>query len=551
MPTLDSQILAAFSRLRPHILKDPDELAHRLARRNRPMLTRPPRACCLAIRAADSRITPATAAIVPESAAYPRSAIAPSNPHPPTPAPHTVTIDSRLLLRLCRPFHIPPPGLPASEIAALLGIHPRTLYSSRYRGLFSTHYIPHLGGKRSHPIPLLYTDKPLDPAHHRLAMPDPFFGNIWDYRTPILPENFSQEIQRIPIYRSASDKDPDHIPTTPSRRLPKPPPDYVWYKWKNGVYIGDDAPSPPYSGERAGVRGAPSSTLHSPSSPRRRRKPSRSTGSLHFNGWRWLCPSCHRPTRLLYLPLPRINFLPLPLDAAHPDTPLLRHSDTLPTLACDHCHRVQFFSRASPNAWNDLITYLSDGLLFGHEVERPDSFTPSRQRPFHPQTNRKSPRRDQVRRRVLNGWSITRIARDLLMSPANVFTAIKRICAQENVPDRHALAAKLKSPHPQLLTARERGQRTRPQIESLLLQGQSPAQIASALELSRSATTQYISRIYAAHQVHTRTEFHEKLHSPETNPTNDRTHRRAPSRGVPPRSPSARSPSASPRLSRA
>ncbi|CAN5520680.1 hypothetical protein BH09PLA1_BH09PLA1_35550 [soil metagenome] len=40
------------------------------------MLTRPPRAWCLAIRAADTRINPFTARIVPEDAAYPRSHLA-------------------------------------------------------------------------------------------------------------------------------------------------------------------------------------------------------------------------------------------------------------------------------------------------------------------------------------------------------------------------------------------------------------------------------------------------------------------------------------------
>src|SRR5207302_1418593 len=46
----------------------------------------------------------------------------------------------------------------------------------------------------------------------------------------------------------------------------------------------------------------------------------------------------------------------------------------LPTFACDKCHRIKRFSRCDPNAWNEAVTYLSAGLLYGREVQRPDWF---------------------------------------------------------------------------------------------------------------------------------------------------------------------------------
>src|SRR4051812_36791501 len=70
-------ISVAWEKLRPGIEKDPDELARRLARRRAGMMRRPPRAWCLAARASDTRINPASAACVPEDAAYPANCLGP------------------------------------------------------------------------------------------------------------------------------------------------------------------------------------------------------------------------------------------------------------------------------------------------------------------------------------------------------------------------------------------------------------------------------------------------------------------------------------------
>src|SRR5688500_2141187 len=52
--------------VKPLLENDPDELARRLARLRSGMLRRPPRAWCLAVRASDQWINPATVACVPE-----------------------------------------------------------------------------------------------------------------------------------------------------------------------------------------------------------------------------------------------------------------------------------------------------------------------------------------------------------------------------------------------------------------------------------------------------------------------------------------------------
>src|SRR3954468_22722037 len=113
MTDLEQAILDAWQRVRPTLLADAAELARRLARRRTPTLLRPPRAWCLAVRASDTRINPAAAAIVPEHAVSPRGAPHVTNPRAPTRyLPHEVTLDAPLLRMLCRPVYIDPPGEP-------------------------------------------------------------------------------------------------------------------------------------------------------------------------------------------------------------------------------------------------------------------------------------------------------------------------------------------------------------------------------------------------------------------------------------------------------
>src|SRR4051794_34085361 len=94
-------LIASWKKIQPLIDRDPDELARRLARRRTGMLRRPPRAWCLAVRASDQRINPATAAIVPEDAAYPHSCVDENlrkyPEHRPQYAEHEVTLDAKLM----------------------------------------------------------------------------------------------------------------------------------------------------------------------------------------------------------------------------------------------------------------------------------------------------------------------------------------------------------------------------------------------------------------------------------------------------------------------
>src|SRR5215208_6338436 len=93
---MERNIEKAWRRLRGEIFSDPAELQRRLARRRGKSLMRPPRAWCVAIRAADRRITPAHWVIVPEHAMelnHPE--------HPYEPIEHEVIIQTHAIRRCC------------------------------------------------------------------------------------------------------------------------------------------------------------------------------------------------------------------------------------------------------------------------------------------------------------------------------------------------------------------------------------------------------------------------------------------------------------------
>ena len=98
MDDVSRLVLEAWEKLGPGIKADPEELARRLARRRGALLTRPPRAWCIALRASDRRITPAYWIIYPEHAME-----VAHEEHPYEPIEHEVTIDARVLRKYCRP----------------------------------------------------------------------------------------------------------------------------------------------------------------------------------------------------------------------------------------------------------------------------------------------------------------------------------------------------------------------------------------------------------------------------------------------------------------
>jgi DNA-binding NarL/FixJ family response regulator len=172
---------------------------------------------------------------------------------------------------------------------------------------------------------------------------------------------------------------------------------------------------------------------------------------------------------------------------------------------------VVFDSRVGKDFWNFLIAQLTGGLLYGREVEKSPWFTPDRKRPYRPQPNRPAPRRQQVLTRLLNGWPERKIARDLTMHLAAVFHNMKVIFNQHGVQNRHELAKKLGSPHPQPLTRSEIATARRARIRELLLTpGLTNRQIFKEIGCNDSVYRSDVSHILRSESVKTRRALCEK-----------------------------------------
>jgi len=197
MNDVDRLILEAWEKLGPKIMADPDELAKRLARRRRPILTRPVRAWCLAVRASDTRITPAHWIITPEHA------MDLNHPHHPyEPIEHEVTIQPHALRKYCRPVRTDSWGELVQDVAKQLGCSNSAILRARWGGVFTERFVKGLGGKHGPPIPLIHSAKTLDPSGGRhFERPEQLWGSLWEWLADMLPDDFEQTIVRRPRFR--------------------------------------------------------------------------------------------------------------------------------------------------------------------------------------------------------------------------------------------------------------------------------------------------------------------------------------------------------------
>jgi DNA-binding CsgD family transcriptional regulator len=511
MDDLERQIVETYFKLVPTL--SPDELKSRLARRRMALLRSPPRAWCLAVRASDQRINNANAIMVPEQAANPYDA-----EHPYQVLPHQVTLEPTLLKKICAPVYIEPPGRPLHVVAALLGVHPTGLHRARVKGLFNQHYVKGLMHRPGRPTPILYTDKPLDPTSRtRIAPDDPLWGWTAQYLTNRIPGSLRQTVERVPVFRRKGPlpEGPDGVPRkrVSLGRLPPPPPDYVWYKWKGGVYIGDG--SKPAPRRRRRKRQRPASARSPIVGPK-----DANGDPLLFRGWRWRCPGCGELARTIYYPLPPIN-IPilsgLPIASAdvvagrnggETDAELDGLAEPIGCFACYECHGIRSFSRFNASAWNYLIAHLSGGLLYGSEVPKPADFgsQPRKARPYRRVRRCPSPGRQKVLERWLAGMQPRAIARELGIHRSTVHAELRFLCQQHEVKNGRSLAQILGRKSPAAVTSKKRAD-----VQRLLEQGATYKEIARSLGTTYKAVQHHARNIYRQHKVQGRNRLIEKL----------------------------------------
>ena len=387
MDEFDSALLEARGRVMDACRRDPVEAWRRWRRTRSKAMLRPPRDWCLKLRANDTRITAAPVIVEPEGALHRFEE-------------HQVTICGPELRRLCAPVELPWPGLVLAEAARKLGRKPAAL--NRWLGMkvgrrgaqrgqaVSPHPNPLARGEgidrsgtrrgvdgierelrrweeyrvagsplcvryeKATPhghfgrdVPVVWSVRPLDPGASRGEWPDPLFGTAW-----------------LKMHQKLSDE-----AMLVARRSPR-------------------------FGSRLG-------------------------GARQFEGWVWVCPGrmsatgqwmeCGRQAKTLYAPQPIWTIehflgqgveldlecgisMPLSKAATSRRTPKLVGTwrpgvdDPLAGrrgFACARCWGVRSLGLVPVQRHNAAVTYLSGGLLYGHEVERPSGMLRKRKnRPF-------------------------------------------------------------------------------------------------------------------------------------------------------------------------
>jgi DNA-binding NarL/FixJ family response regulator len=465
---VDRLILEAWEKLGPGIMEDPEELHRRLARRRSALLTRPPRAWCLCLRASDRRITAMDWILTPMHAMdlnHPE--------HPYEPIEHTVTIHVHGLRKFCRPVRTDSRGELVEDVAKNLGAPRKApLLRARSSGLFTERRIRGLAGRHGrYPVPLIHSWQALDPSGPVFRKPDVLWGSLWEFLPDMVPDDFEQTILRKPTFTRWGAARGSHRNNAP--------PDHLY------------------------------------------------TDDVRFNGWRWICPSCKQQVHKIYYPIaPQTLFDYLGYDPARSKTAQAQSNEYLPCdvddvptppacFACVTCHRVNGLERTTSAGWNTIVSWLSRGMLYGHEVQKPSWYRHQRKIARHRKLGRPAHKRDAVFNRLRLGWTVPQIALNMKISRKAAEYLIYKICKLEGVKNRHALAAKLRWTHPQPLNhwetdsqiAREREKL----IEPLLLEGLIYPEIAKRLQIAEYNVANAAARIYRSHGISCRKAFMQKF----------------------------------------
>ncbi len=186
---LDHAMWATWQQIEARVLGNEIELRRRLDRRAK-VFNRVPRALCLAIRAADRRITAMNAWMSPRWGSDKGME-----------EDHDLLMTSSLVKQLCCPVHISAPGEPVTDVQQYLGCHYFTARKMERRGVVDVHAIKGLGGRKGKPVPLAYGPRPLDPCARGKAAPTEILEGFWEHIAARMPADMEQLVRRKPIFR--------------------------------------------------------------------------------------------------------------------------------------------------------------------------------------------------------------------------------------------------------------------------------------------------------------------------------------------------------------
>ena len=337
MDPLDIILLDAWTRMSKKVRENRVLALKRSRRRFKGILTRPMREWCLVIRASDTRITAGNALIDP----MPRTLADARDPqcnaigrH----EPHTLRLSGTLIRELTKPVSIDWPGVTYEEAARICGREWKTMRTWGRQGMFTIDYyrefgFPRLreeGGKRGG-RPYVWTPSPIDPNSCCARPPHMVWGTLWQWLWKNLPEEYELIVDREPHFC---------------------------------VFRGETV----------------------------------------FRGWEFVCPGrvnaqgeymgCGRRCRYLYVPRTvwtlakaigdgRGAGFEMPEDSGLAGQwfpglgdPVKDWAGGVRSFACKKCWRVRGACMARSDGWNEFVSQISGGLLYGRDVPRPLDICP-------------------------------------------------------------------------------------------------------------------------------------------------------------------------------
>lgn len=156
---------------------------------------------------------------------------------------------------------------------------------------------------------------------------------------------------------------------------------------------------------------------------------------IDFIGWQWRCPLCYQLTDRVYYPM-RVPCVEDYLNLHIPHRP----PAPKPLFACATCHGVTHLSRADRDSWNVFVTYLTQGLLRGTDVEQPTWWHRRKNKPSTRPNARPAVRRYEVRDYLID-TDLTRdqIAQKMKISRATINMHVEDLYREYNVRCRDDL----------------------------------------------------------------------------------------------------------------
>lgn len=384
MNQIDINLGAAWSEVVDRCRQDPVPSLRRALRQFQSIIHRPFRQWCLCLRASDRRITSANAILelpaddrismdegIDELVLRGRR--------------HFATLSGTLIRRLTQAVHVPFPGEDWTKIAAKCGCKPSQLYTwAKHGTLVVQDYVNSREiRKRGKRVPIMYAPRAIDPNNFNGRAPDAMWGSLWEYLWEDFPEAYEQRVERVPRFK-------------PHRGKPV----FRGYEW---ICPGRWVPATPRrgfdadeTGDADGATLTPAISLTPALSLHEQEGEGESTPRIVTKAGEELAHvPCGRSCHFLYGPMPvwtlgkalGLESLPLPRECGGgawglggPGVHGIEPGSGWRTFACKKCWNVRTPNLTDHHGWNEFVTLISGGLLYGHEVKRPADEAPLKYR---------------------------------------------------------------------------------------------------------------------------------------------------------------------------